>query len=127
MKRLCFVLTASVFFLLSMVPAVAQSCSVSYSITNSWVGGFQAGISITNTSATVINSWTLQWSFTGNEQISNGWNGAFGQNRQTVTVTNASYNNIIPAGGNVTGIGFVANSSAASSVPGLFTLNGVQC
>ena len=127
MQRLFFVLTISFFCLLSMVPSAAQSCSVSYSITNSWTGGFQAGINITNTSATVINSWTLQWSFNGNEQISNGWNGTFGQNRQTVTVTNASYNNVIPAGGSVSGIGFTANSSATSAVPGSFTVNGVQC
>jgi hypothetical protein len=110
-----------------MVPSVAQSCSISYSITNSWSTGFQAGISIMNTGAATINSWTLQWAFSGNQQISNGWNGIFGQNRQTVTVTNASYNNVIPAGGSVTGIGFTANSTGTNALPSSFTLNGAQC
>lgn len=112
-------------FLLSS--AMAQNCRVSYSITNSWTGGFQAAITITNTGPSSISAWTLQWTFSGNQQITNGWNGSFGQNRQTVTVTSLSYNGTIASGSNVSGIGFTANSTGTNTLPSSFTLNGSTC
>src|ERR1019366_4039850 len=36
------------------------TCSVHYAITNQWQGGFGASISITNTSSTAINGWSLK-------------------------------------------------------------------
>src|SRR5690349_13471767 len=98
-------------------PAFAQSCSVSYSITNSWPGGFQAALAITNKGTTAINGWTLQWQFTGNQQINNLWGGTVSQQGQNVTVTNLSWDANIPAGGTMNSVGFVANSSGANTVP----------
>lgn len=107
--------------------AYAQTCNVSYTIVNSWSGGFQAGISISNTGTAAINSWTLQWNFTGNQQISNLWGGNVGSPGPNVTVTNANYDGNIPAGGTVSGIGFVANSTGINAVPAAFALNGNLC
>jgi len=110
-----------------IMPLMAQSCSVAYSISNSWPGGFQAAITITNTGTSSINGWTLKWTFSGNQQISSLWNGVSTQSGEAITVLNASYNPTISAGGNPGVIGFTANSTGANAVPTVFTLNGVTC
>jgi cellulose 1,4-beta-cellobiosidase len=101
------------------------SCSVTYSLVNSWTGGFQAQAVIKNTGSSAINGWTLGWTFGGDQQISNLWNGTYTQSGQAVTVTNASYNGSIPAGGTAT-IGFTATDTSNPS-PAAFTLNGHAC
>jgi hypothetical protein len=42
--------------------AATSQCTVSYSLTNSWPGGFQAGITITNNGA-ALTSWSLAFMF----------------------------------------------------------------
>lgn len=105
----------------------AQSCSVTYTITGSWAGGFQGSIAIKNTGTAAISSWTLQWIYSGNQQITTLWGGNVTSLGQTVTVTNVSYDGNIPAGGTVTGIGFIATYSGGNSVPTAFSLNGTLC
>jgi endoglucanase len=101
------------------------SCHVVYSIVNQWNTGFQVAITIANTGTTALTSWTLVWSFPGNQQIANLWNGAATQSGTSVTVNNLSYNGNIPAGGSYNGMGFVANGAAAT--PASFSVNGVRC
>jgi endoglucanase len=102
------------------------SCKVSYAITSQWDTGFQTAITLTNTSAAAISSWTLQWTFANGQQISNLWNGVLTQSGAMVTVKNAPYNGTIGAGGN-TSFGFTANRTATNAVPTVFFMNGVQC
>jgi len=52
------------------------SCHIGYSITNQWVPGVQVALSITNTSATAINGWTLSWTSGHGQTITQLWNGA---------------------------------------------------
>src|SRR5262245_20201012 len=104
MKRVClFVLPAFLFVFCSF--AAAQSCPVTYNIVNSWPGGFQAGISIKNTGTTAINGWTLQWAFSGNQQITNLWGGNVGSRGETVTVTSLSWDASIPVGATMSSVG----------------------
>jgi endoglucanase len=102
------------------------SCKLSYSITNQWDTGFQSAVTLTNTSAAAINSWTLQWSFANGQQITNLWNGVLTQSGAAVTVKNASFNGTIAAGGSAS-FGFVANRSGTNSIPAAFSVNGVRC
>src|ERR1019366_1804906 len=74
------------------------ACSVHYAITNQWQGGFGASISITNTSSTAINGWSLKFSFPNGQTVTQLWNGSVTQSGSAVTITNASYNASIPAG-----------------------------
>jgi cellulose 1,4-beta-cellobiosidase len=67
------------------------------------------------------------WTFPENQAITNFWNGVESQSRETVTVTNESYNGAVPAGGSVLGVGFLASYSGTNSAPASFTLNGVAC
>jgi hypothetical protein len=102
------------------------SCKVSYAITNQWDTGFQTAITLANTSAASISSWTLQWTFANGQQITNLWNGVLTPSGASITVNNAPYNGTIAAGGN-TSFGFVANRSGVNAIPLAFFVNGVQC
>lgn len=104
------------------------SCHVTYSVVNQWPGGFQGGLTITNTGSTALTHWTLTWSFANGQQITQLWNGSVSQNGAAVTVTNLSYNGTIAAGASYTGIGFLANwNNSVNTAPSSFTLNGVPC
>ena len=105
--------------------AAAGACTVTYSVVNSWPGGFQAGITLTNTGAP-ITSWTLAFTFPDAQQISGGWSGIYTQNGQSVTVANESYNGSLGTGGSVS-LGFTGTVGAADAVPGYFTVNGYAC
>jgi hypothetical protein len=124
MKRLCLLLLAVILYACGGF-AAAQTCPVTYTVVNSWQGGFQAGISIADTGTTAINGWTLSWTFAGNQQISQLWGGNVTSQGETVTVTSLSWDANIPVGGTMSSVGFIANGTAAT--PTAFVLNGVAC
>ncbi|HEX3786318.1 MAG TPA: cellulase family glycosylhydrolase [Pseudonocardiaceae bacterium] len=101
-------------------------CSVAYTETSSWQGGFQAGVTVTNTGSTPITGWTLRWTFPGDQQISNLWNATYTQSGEQVTVTNAAYNTTIAPAGTAT-IGFTATYSTSHAAPTAFILNSTTC
>ncbi len=107
-------------------PSSGFSCRINYAITNQWDTGFQTAITITNTSAAQISSWTLQWTFANGQQITNLWNGVLTQSGAAITVKNAGHNGTIAAGGN-TSFGFVGARSGTNAAPVAFVMNGVQC
>jgi hypothetical protein len=100
-------------------PAPA-SCSATYSVTNSWTGGYQGQVVVKDTSTSPKNGWKIAWTFPGNQQITQLWNGVYTQSGQQVTVTNEPYNGSIPAGGSVTA-GFTANVSGTNTAPASIT------
>jgi Glycosyl hydrolase family 12/Cellulose binding domain len=100
-------------------PAPA-SCSATYSVTNSWTGGYQGQVVVKDTSTSPKNGWKIAWTFPGNQQITQLWNGVYTQSGQQVTVTNEPYNGSIPAGGSVT-VGFTANVSGTNTAPASIT------
>jgi hypothetical protein len=107
---------------------VSGSCKVSYTVTNQWSGGFGANIAITNTSSTAWNGWTLKFSFPGNQQVTQLWNGSVTQSGSTVTITNSSYNGQVAAGATVSpGPGFNGSFTGSNPNPTLFTVNGATC
>jgi hypothetical protein len=101
---------------------------VTYTVNNQWSGGFGANISITNTSSTAWNSWTLNFTFPGSQQVTQLWNGNVTQSGSSVTVTNASYNGQVAAGATVNpGPGFNGSWNGSNPAPTTFTVNGVTC
>jgi endoglucanase len=101
------------------------ACSVSY-IQYDWGSGATVSITIKNNSATAINGWKLAWDFTGNQKISNLWNGSYTQSGTSVAVSNSAYNSSIPAGGSVS-FGFNISYSGTNVKPASFTVNGSAC
>jgi hypothetical protein len=97
--------------------------SVHYAVTSQWAGGFGASVTITNTSSTTINGWTLKFAFANGQTITSLWNGTPTQSGSAVTVTNLSYNGSIAPGANVS-FGFNGSWSGSNTNPTSFTLNG---
>ena len=107
--------------------AAAGTCHVAYTDQNDWGSGFTGAVSITNTGTTALSSWTLTWSFAGNQQLNQSWNANYTQSGGSVTLTSMSYNGAIAAGATASGIGFNANYSGTNAAPTVFYLNGVRC
>ncbi|MFI8836522.1 glycoside hydrolase family 48 protein, partial [Streptomyces afghaniensis] len=105
--------------------AAALRCSVDYK-TNDWGSGFTADLTITNRGTDVIDGWTLTYSYSGNQKLSNGWNGTWSQSGQSITVKDAGYNGRIAAGAAVsTGAQF--SYSGTNTAPTNFAINGTSC
>ncbi|NUR03208.1 MAG: cellulose 1,4-beta-cellobiosidase, partial [Streptomyces sp.] len=105
--------------------AAALQCSVDYK-TNDWGSGFTADLTLTNRGTDSINGWTLTYAYSGNQKLSNGWNGTWSQSGQSVTVKDAGYNGTIAAGAAVsTGAQFAY--SGTNTAPTSFAVNGTTC
>ncbi|MFF8593698.1 glycoside hydrolase family 48 protein [Streptomyces sp. NPDC015220] len=105
--------------------AAGLACSVDYK-TNDWGSGFTADLTITNRGTDAVNGWTLTYGYAGNQKLTNGWNGAWSQSGQSVTVKNAPYNAAIAAGAAVT-TGAQFTYSGANTAPTAFAVNGTTC
>jgi len=103
------------------------ACHVAYTVINQWNTGFQAATIIENTGTVGVTSWTLKWTFPGNQQITNLWNGSYSQSSANAIVNNLNYNGAIQPGGKYNGVGFTANFSGTNAPPGSFSVNGVIC
>jgi O-glycosyl hydrolase len=101
-------------------------CHVTYTTQSQWTGGFVASVTIANNGSSAINGWTLAFTFPGDQKITNAWNGVASQSGENVTITNESYNALIPAAGS-TSLGFQGTWSASDAVPTAFTVNGTTC
>src|SRR5215210_5823823 len=94
--------------------AAALQCSVDYK-TNDWGAGFTAELTITNRGTDAIDGWTLTYGYSGNQKLTNGWNGTWSQSGQTITAKNATYNAKIAAGAAVsTGAQFTYSGTNAA-------------
>jgi endo-1,4-beta-xylanase len=118
----------------SVSPSPSQSsttnpvggCSVQYTVPSQWNNGFTAAVTITNTSSSAINSWTLKFTFPSGQSIAQGWSANWTSSGSQVTATNMSWNGAIAPGGSVQ-IGFNGNYSGTNTSPSAFTLNGATC
>jgi O-glycosyl hydrolase len=108
------------------VNGTGGGCHVTYTVANQWTGGFTANVTIGNTGTTAVNGWTLGFTFPGDQTITNAWNGIATQSGRNVTITNASYNAAIPAGGS-TSMGFNGAWTSNNTSPTTFTVNGAAC
>jgi uncharacterized protein (DUF362 family) len=102
-------------------------CSVAYVVQNDWGGGATVNVTVKNAGSGGINGWTLVWTFPGDQKISNLWNGTYTQSGAAVTVKNADFNGVIPAGGGTVNFGFNLSYSGSNAKPSAFILNGVDC
>jgi cellulase/cellobiase CelA1 len=71
---------------------------------------------VTNTGATALTGWTVRWTFTNGQTITQLWNGTYTQSGANVTVTNMSYNGTLAPGQSAT-VGFLANVGATNNPP----------
>jgi hypothetical protein len=93
-------------------------CSAAYRVDNQWGNGFVATVTVSNPGTVATKSWTVKWTWGGNQAFVNKWNANVTQSGTAVTATNMSYNGAISAGGNTT-FGFQASFSGTNSAPTL--------
>ena len=110
---------------ITVTPGVTGYCQVSYAVSSQWSGGFSANITITNTGP-AISSWTLVFTFPGDQKITNLWNGTVSQSGKQVTITNANWNGNIASQASIS-IGFNGTWTSDNTSPTSFTLNGHAC
>ncbi|MFC3574195.1 glycoside hydrolase family 6 protein [Streptomyces yaanensis] len=103
----------------------AIPCTVDYKVQNQWDTGFTAAVTVTNNSA-AKSSWSVKWSYAGNQKITNYWNTKLTQSGTAVTANNETYNGTLSTGGSVS-FGFNAFYSGTNAIPTTFTLDGVTC
>ncbi len=101
--------------------------AVNYTVNNDWGAGATCTVTVKNNSATAVNGWTLVWTFAGNQTLTQIWNAAYTASGETITVTNASFNNVIGANGGTQSFGFNLSYSGSNAKPASFTLNGTAC
>ncbi|GAA1968026.1 GH12 family glycosyl hydrolase domain-containing protein [Catenulispora subtropica] len=94
-----------------------SGCTATYAVTNQWDNGFTANVTVTNRGTAPSNGWKVTWTWGGNQQISNVWNGVL-SGAQPVAVTNAAYNGSIAPGG-TTSFGLQATYSGTNPSPSL--------
>jgi endoglucanase len=101
------------------------TCHVTYANQSEWAGGFTANVSITTGKA--LSSWTVGFTYGGDQKITSGWNATPAQSGKNVTLTNLSYNGSLGAGQTLTGVGVQGTWSSSDAAPTAFTVNGVAC
>ncbi|HLK43993.1 MAG TPA: cellulose binding domain-containing protein, partial [Thermoleophilia bacterium] len=129
LRRVVAALIASAFTFagLTVIPAQAAStqCKVTYTDQSDWGTGFTANITIQNLGA-AWNSWTLGYSYSGNQTLQSGWSGNWTQSGTNVTVTSMSWNGSVATNGSVT-IGANFTYSGTNTNPTVFSINGTVC
>ena len=105
--------------------AATVGCSVTYTVTSQWPGGFGANVSIANL-GDPVNGWTLTWSYPAGQQITQAWNATVSQSGSQVTARDVSYNAGIATNATVA-FGFNGSWTGTNPAPAGFTLNGTAC
>lgn len=101
----------------------APTIAITYKVNAQWKGGFVVSLDIKNNGTTAVNGWTLKFTFPGDQEISQLWNGVWSQAGQQVTITNQSYNGTI-ASGQTINLGFDGTWTSNNTSPTTFVFNG---
>ncbi|MGW1096096.1 cellulase family glycosylhydrolase [Streptomyces sp. NPDC002455] len=106
--------------------SAATGCTVEYTVTSQWQGGFQAGVKVTNLGAPATG-WTLAFALPdAGQKVTQGWNATWSQSGSGVTAVGLDWNRTLATGAAVD-LGFAGSFTGANPKPTAFTLNGVAC
>ncbi|MGW1952635.1 cellulose binding domain-containing protein [Streptomyces sp. NPDC001920] len=98
-------------------PGAPPACTASYRTVNSWQGGYQGEVTVTNAPAAAASGWTATVEPVDGARLTQVWDGTLSTTREgAVTVANASWNGALEPGASVT-FGFIADASAATGAP----------
>ena len=101
-------------------PPATGTCTLTSSVSNSWSGGSQLQLTVTNSGTTPLTGWTAGFMLADtSETITSSWNATMSQSGQQVSAVNASYDGSVAAGESTT-FGVVVTGSSAS-------LSGLTC
>jgi endoglucanase len=100
-------------------------CTATVKIDNSWQGGFQASVTVTNTGTAAVNPWSATFTVPSGVSLQSGWNATVTQSGTTITAAAPSWSSSLAAGAAVT-VGFTANGPSSPAPSGV-KLNGTTC
>jgi Cellulose binding domain len=101
-------------------PPATGTCTLASSVTNSWPGGYQLQLTVTNSGTTLLTGWTAGFTFADTtETITSSWDATVTQAGEQVTADNASFDGSVAAGTSTT-FGVVVTGSDS-------TLSGLTC
>ncbi|MEV1144548.1 cellulase family glycosylhydrolase [Micromonospora sp. NPDC049799] len=96
-------------------PPPSAGCTATYSVVNSWQGGFQGEVRVTAGSS-AITGWTTRWTFANGQTVSQSWNATVSASGSTYTARNVDYNGRLGAGAS-TSFGFIASWNGTNATP----------
>ncbi len=82
-------------------PPAGASCSASYTVTQTWAGGFTADVTVRNTGRATAG-WTVTWTYGGSQHVTNAWNTALTQTGTAVRAADAGYNGALATNASTT-------------------------
>lgn len=116
---------AATVVVLPSLASAAAGCQVTYAKAWDNGSGFGATLTLQNL-GDPLTSWTLTYTWPGNQQVTQGWSGNWTQSGTNVTVTSMSWNAAQGTGASW-GIGFNGSLSGTNTNPTSFKINGVTC
>ncbi len=97
--------------------------AVNYAVTNSWSGGCQVQINVTNNTSSAITNWSVAFGLNSGQQITNLWNGNYTVSGSNVVVTNPSWFTSLAPNAS-TNFGFTMNTTTTNNVNNLIAYSG---
>ena len=104
----------------------ATACSVNYSVSAQWPGGFTGNVTINNI-GDPLNGWTLAWTFPAGQTVNQSWGARIPVGTSSISATNETWNGSVASGASVS-FGFNGTwNNSSNPAPTSFTLNGTVC
>jgi mannan endo-1,4-beta-mannosidase len=97
------------------IPPPPGGCTASYTIVNSWQGGFQGEVRVT-AGAAAITGWTAKWTFANGQTVSQAWNATVSGSGSAYTARNVDWNGRLGAGAS-TSFGFIGSWNGSNPIP----------
>jgi endoglucanase len=111
----------------SVVPVVTPPVPVpdgSFEVTYDSADSGTVNLTIKSNLKLNIESWKLEFTFSGDQKITSIWGGKVTQTGSSVVITNADYNGKIKANGGTTTLGFNVSFTGSNEKPTSFKVNG---
>jgi cellulase/cellobiase CelA1 len=83
-------------------------------------------VSVTNAGTTAVNPWSLQWTYSGGQKVTQSWSARVTQSGTAVTAVGETWNASLAPGATVT-FGFSGTHTGSNPRPTSFSLNGIAC
>lgn len=106
-------------------PPPPPTCTAVVNVTNSWPGGYQGEVKVTNTSTTVLTPWLISFTVPSGVVLASGWNADVTQDGTSILARAPSWDRSFGVNA-VKTIGFVFTGSSSPPPSGV-RLNGSAC
>jgi hypothetical protein len=93
-------------------------CATTFRTVNSWPGGYQGEVTVTNTGTATSNGWTVQFTLASGQTLGQLWGGRPTPNGSTISVANETWNGRLAPSASTT-FGFIVNGT--NTTPSGFT------